>query len=541
MLNIIPKPQYAEERLGEFTVTRDTTVFADPRLSYARDRLIEEVEKACGFRLQVVETKQAAIRFLVDKHIPKEGYTMEADTERLTITASAVAGAFYAVQTFRLLTLTELLDSPEMLSMHALYIRDEPEYEYRGILFDDARYFHGPDTVKALLDMMAFNKLNVLHWHLTDNEGWRIEIKKYPKLIDIGSRRRGSQHIAWGNRSIDWTEHEGFYTQKEIQEIVSYAARMNIMVIPEIDMPAHMGAAIAAYPELSCGDIHMEVPIIHGATPETNGIGDVIACAGKESTYKFIYDIIDELSVLFPAPYFHIGGDEAPKKEWKKCPHCQALIREKGLKDEEELQGYFNNKIAVYLERKGKRMIGWNEILKARTLDNSVIAEYWTPQRDPNVENYLMSGRNIIVAKHQAFYFDMPYAQNTLKRTYEFTPEKYGLNADPERILGVEGALWSEWISTDERIQYQLYPRMQALSEVAWTKAENRNYRDFRLRLKKYLPILDKRNIGYCPPSMLDPKNPLKRAKICRAFVKSNAHIEYNRALVVQKRRRYKL
>ena len=540
MINLIPKPAYVEERLGEFTVTRDSTVYADSRLTYARDRLLEAVEKACGFRLQVVATKQASIRFLVDKHIPQEGYTMEAGTEQLTVTASSIAGAFYAVQSFRQLTLTELLDNPQMLSMHALYIKDEPLYQYRGILFDDARYFHGPETVKSLLDMMAFNKLNVLHWHLTDNEGWRIEIKKYPKLTEIGSHRRGSQHMAWGNKSIDWTEHEGFYTQKEISEIVAYATRRNIMIVPEIDMPAHLGAAIAAYPELSCANVKMDVPIIHGATPETNGIGDVIACAGKEFTYRFIYDVIDELSVLFPAPYFHIGGDEAPKKEWKKCPHCQAVIKEKGLKDEEELQGYFNNKVAVYLQRKGKRMIGWNEILKARTLDNGVIAEYWTPQRDPNVENYLMYGRNVIIAKHQAFYFDMPYAQNPLKRTYNFTPEKYGLNSDTEGILGVEGTLWSEWISTDERINYQLYPRMQALSEVAWTKTELRDYKDFRQRLNKYLPILDKMNIGYCPPSMMNMKNPLKRAKICRTFVKRNAHIEYNRALIVQKRRRYR-
>ena len=541
MINLIPKPAYVEERLGEFTVTRDTTVFADSRLTYARDRLIEAVEKACGFRLQVVVTKQASIRFLVDKHIAREGYVLEAGTEQLTITASTIAGAFYAVQSFRQLTLTELLDKPEMLSMHAVLIKDEPLYAYRGLLFDDARYFHGPETVKALLDMMAFNKLNVLHWHLTDNEGWRIEIKKYPKLTEIGSRRRGSQHMAWGNKSIDWTVHEGFYTQKEIIEIVSYATRRNIMIVPEIDMPAHLGAAIAAYPELSCADVRMEVPIIHGATPETNGIGDVIACAGKDFTYRLIYDVIDELSVLFPAPYFHIGGDEAPKKEWKKCPHCQALMKEKGLKDEEELQGYFNNKVAVYLQRKGKRMIGWNEILKARTLENSVIAEYWTPQRDPNVENYLMYGRNVIVAKHQAFYFDMPYAMNPLKRTYEFTPEKYGLHSENEGIMGVEGTLWSEWISTDERIQYQLYPRMQALSEVAWTKPELRNYKDFRMRLKRYLPILDKMNVGYCPPSMFNIANPLKRAKICRVFVKRNAHIEYNRALIVQKRRRYRL
>ena len=540
MINIIPRPQFVEEHLGEFNVTRDTTVYADDRLVFARDKLIDAVENACGFRLHVAVTKKADICFIVDPHIAKEGYVLEADTEKMTIRASNIAGAFYAVQSFRQITLADILDAPEMLSMHAVKIVDEPRYAYRGLMFDEARYFHGADTVKTLLDMMALYKLNVLHWHLTDNEGWRIEIKKYPELIDIGSHRRGSQNLSWGNKSIDWTEHDGFYTQTEIKEIVAYAARLNIMIVPEIDMPAHMGAAIAAYPWLSCANVHMPVPIIHGATPETNGIGDVIACAGKETTYKFIYDVIDELAALFPAPYFHIGGDEAPKKEWKKCPYCQKTIQDEGLKDEEDLQGYFNNKIAVYLQRKGKRMIGWNEILKASKLENSVIAEYWTPQKDAAVEEYLEAGKNVIIAKHQAFYFDMPYAQNRLKTTYGFTPEKYGINAGKDGILGMEGTLWTEWISTEERIWFQVFPRMQALSEVAWTGEKLRNYKDFAARLKRMLPLFDKAGLGFCPVSMWNPKNPFKRARTLRAFYKSNAHIEYNRAILIQKRRRYK-
>ena len=246
MINIIPRPRFVEEHLGEFNVTRDTTVYADDRLVFARDKLIDAVESACGFRLHVAVTKKADICFFVDPHIPKEGYVLEADTEKMTIRASHIAGAFYAVQSFRQITLSDILDAPEMLSMHAIKIVDEPKYAYRGLLFDEARYFHGADTVKSLLDMMALFKLNVLHWHLTDNEGWRIEIKKYPKLVEIGSHRRGSQNLAWGNKSIDWTEHDGFYTQTEIKEIVAYAARRNITIVPEIDMPAHMGAAIAA-------------------------------------------------------------------------------------------------------------------------------------------------------------------------------------------------------------------------------------------------------------------------------------------------------
>ena len=224
-----------------------------------------------------------------------------------------------------------------------------------------------------------------------------------------------------------------------------------------------------------------------------------------------------------------------------QCKQTAALLAQKlGLKDEEELQGYFNNKIAVYLQRKGKRMIGWNEILKAKNLENSVIAEYWTPTNDPEVQEYLEQGKDVVIAKHQAFYFDMPYAQNRLKTTYEFTPEKYGLKSENGGILGVEGALWTEWVSSDERIWFQLFPRMQALSEVAWTDEKLRHYRDFAKRLKRMLPLFDKIGLGYCPVSMWNAKNPFKRAKTMHAFYKKNAHIEFNRAVLIQKRRRYK-
>ena len=541
MLNVIPRPAYAEEKFGEFVINSDTTVYADDQLAYARDALLNCVEKACGYRMQVVVSRKAKIQFLYDRHVAREGYDLEATTDSLVVRASAIAGAFYAVQTIRQLTMADLIDNPTVLTMHAVVIKDEPAYAYRGLMFDEARYFHGADTVKTILDMMAYHKLNVFHWHLSDNEGWRVEIKKYPKLTEVGAYRKGSQYLAWGNKSIDKTPHEGYYTQHELKEIVAYAARRNIMIVPEIDMPAHLGAAIAAYPELSCRNVLTDVPIIHGGTPENNGIGEIIGCAGKEFTYNFIYDVIDELAAIFPAPYFHIGGDEAPKGEWKKCPHCQETMRKYGLENEEQLQGYMNNKIAVYLKRKGKRLIGWNEILTSKKLDNSVIAQYWTYRRDVRVENYLMSGRDVIVSKHQAFYFDMPYAQNGLKTTYEFNLAKYNLNEYPAGILGVEGTLWTEWMPTEERVEYQLFPRMEALAEVAWTPESERNYKDFMARLKKFMPILEKARLEYCPLSMVNVRNPFKRLKIINTFQRKNAHVEYNRAMVIKKRRRYRV
>ena len=539
MINLIPKPKYAEERFGEFVINAETTLYADDNLTFARDNFNSFVETTCGYKLPVVVSKQAGIAFIYDRHIHKEGYILDANVGSIIIKASSEAGAFYAVQTLRQLTLGDLIDDAEFLTLHAVYIDDEPMYNMRSILLDESRYFFGMDVVKNLLDMMAYHKLNTLHWHLTDNEGWRVEIKKYPLLTEKGAIRKGTQTMAWGNQCIDWTLHEGYYTQQEIKEIVQYAERLNITIIPEIDMPAHFGAAIASYPWLSCRDVEMDVPIIHGGSPEKNGVGHVIACAGKESTYRFIYDVLDEICALFPAPYVHIGGDEAPKSEWKKCPHCQKVIEEMGLKDEENLQGYFNNKIAVYLKRKGKRMIGWNEILTSKKLDNSIIAEYWTNRRDMKVENYLLSGHDVIIAKHQAFYFDMTYAQNNLKTTYEFTPEKYNITAGLKGILGLEGTLWSEWIPTEDRLNYQLNPRLQAFSEVCWTPQESRNYKDFMLRLKKYLPVLDKYDVVYCPLNMVNPKG-LKRLSTMTEFQNRNAHVEYNRAMNVRKRKKYR-
>ncbi|MBO5776746.1 MAG: beta-N-acetylhexosaminidase, partial [Clostridia bacterium] len=298
MLNLIPKPKYFEEKFGEFVINSEKTIFADDCLVYAREVFCNFIESTCGFKPQVVVSRKADIRFIYDRHVHKEGYVLDADVDGLVIKASHQTGAFYAVQSLRQLTRGDLLEEPEFLTLHAVHIEDEPRYAFRALMLDEARYFHGVDTVKNILDMMAYHKLNVFHWHLTDNEGWRIEIKKYPLLTEIGGSRKGTQTMAWGNQVIDWTLHEGYYTQNEIKEIVAYAERLGIMIIPEIDAPAHFGAAIAAYKELSCANVEMETPILHGATPEEHGIGQVIACAGKNSTYQFIYDVIDEVSAL---------------------------------------------------------------------------------------------------------------------------------------------------------------------------------------------------------------------------------------------------
>ncbi|MFA5449670.1 MAG: beta-N-acetylhexosaminidase [Clostridia bacterium] len=534
MPNIIPLPKKYEERYGEFIINSATTIYSDAELEGAQSVFIQIVANACGYTLNTVVSKKASMRFLYDRNCPKEGYRIDCDSETMNIFASGFAGAFYAVQSLRQLLNADLMFKAKVLTMHAAEIEDEPRYPWRGIMLDESRFFFGKEFVKKLLKIMSIHKLNVFHWHLTDNVGWRIEIEKYPKLTEVGAQRKGTQHLAWGKpNAVEWVAHGGYYLKSEIREIVAFAKSLNIIIVPEIDMPAHFAAAIAAYPELSCQNKPIEPSVRH------NDNKDAIACAGKDLTYRFIYDVIDEIAELFPAPYFHIGGDEANKKQWKKCPECQKTMARYKLKNEEELQGFFNNKIALYLKGKGKSLIGWNEILMGGNLENSAIVQYWTEGRDKNVDAELTEGRQLILSKHQAFYFDMPYAWRNLKATYEFEPEHYNLPECPiaDGVLGVEATLWTEWVFTTERAEYQLFPRMEALAEVAWTPKEKRDYQDFRQRLKKFLPILIKKGITYAPESMVDTTRARGR-RIQRIFTRKDAHYEYKKAMLKSKRYR---
>lgn len=532
MIKLIPKPAKFETRYGEFFINNDTKIYANEKATFAVKTFNELINKHCNFNVKTIDDEtKASIKFIIDINLDEEEYIIDCTPDTLVVKHLTKAGAFYAVQSIRQLTKIDILNNADSLSMHSVYIKDLPANKWRGLMLDESRWFFGPTVVKELLDMMAMFKLNVFHWHLTDNVGWRIEIKKYPKLTKIGSYRRGTQNIAWRNlKAVDNTPHEGFYTQEEIKDIVAYAKERNIMIVPEIDFPAHFVAAIASYPELSCEGKQIEVSPVHFE------FAKVIACAGKESTYEFMYDVIDELSELFDAPYFHIGGDEVPKAKWKKCPCCQEVIKRENLSGEEDLQGYVNNKLAVYLKRKNKKLIGWNEILKSKKLDSSIVVQYWTYHNDKRVLEHLESGGEAIISKHQAFYFDMTYLQNNLKTTYEYSHEKYGLK-DCQGILGVECALWTEWIFSLERLQFQMYPRLFAFSEVAWTPEEEKDYMNFRKRVDDFIPTLEYMGKIYCPLELVDSCK-LKAHPASMKFSLKNAHFEYDKA---QKYRREKM
>lgn len=511
MMQLIPIPYRSEMKNGNFILDGSLKVCSDFELP------LFSIDRSEDGRLIIKK----------DASLSEESYKLEVTEDRIIIHAGSESGAYYALQSLRQIGRYDL----GKRKIPCCTVEDKPYFKWRGINIDESRHFFGKEEIKRYLDIMFMMKLNVLHWHLTDDQGWRVEIKKYPRLTEIGSVRKYTQINGWNSVDTEEKEYGGFYTQEDIREIVDYAAQRKITVVPEIDFPAHSAAAIAAYPWLACRELDREVPGYFGsAIPEKKlGIRDWnrTICVGREKTLEFVLDVIDEICELFPAPYFHIGGDEAPKDEWKKCPCCQKVIKDNNLKDEEALQGWFNNLILRHLREKGKRLIGWNEILKADNLDKSVIAQYWTPKRDKNAERHVNSGGNIIMSNHSSFYFDMPYAMYPLKNTYNYSPVEFGVNKENvKNVLGIEGELWTEWIDGREKLDLMAFPRMQALAEAAWSVPENRDWQSFKARLDGFKVYYKIYGINYAVDSISLPKNLIKRADIQRRFFKGDTHYE---------------
>jgi hexosaminidase len=364
-------------------------------------------------------------------------------------------------------------------------------------MLDDGRYFHGTVVVKKILDLLALHKMNRFHWHLTEDQGWRIEIKKYPKLTELGSKRKQTQIGGFLSKKRDGQPHGGFYTQLEIKEIVEYAADRFITIIPEIEMPGHAQAAIAAYPEFSCTGGPFEVS-------DHFGIHKDVFCPGKEGTFQFYQDVIDEVVALFPSEVFHIGGDETPKARWKTCPDCQRRIQQEKLTDEAQLQVYFTNRMEKYLASKGKRLMGWNEIL-GKGLSPKAIAQYWTgpPSR---ILPDLQQGREMVMSAFRYVYIDHWYEFTSLEKAYSYEPIPAELQSQYyKNVLGLETTMWSEWVPTLKRLEYQSFPRTCAYAEIGWSAKDGRDYKGFMNRLEKLLPRLDKLGVQYAPKKDWNP------------------------------------
>ena len=496
--SIIPQPVKMESGKGNFTL-RPSAEIQYTGGEWARNEaeiLAEMLRPATGYVLETKEGNDGAINLVIDTAIDMnpEGYLLTVEKRKVKLTGCTPAGLSRGMQTIRQL-LPAKVESDTVVSgmkwtMPCISMTDYPRFAWRGMHLDVSRHFFDVDFIKRYIDILAMHKMNVFHWHLVDDQGWRIEIKKYPRLTEVGAWRVDREEMPWDSRLPqqpgDKTTYGGFYTQEEIKEVVAYAAKRHINVVPEIEMPAHVGSALAAYPEYSCTGGPFTVPP-GSVWPITD-----IYCAGKEDTFAFIEDILTEVMELFPSPYIHIGGDEADKTEWRKCPDCQARIRQEGLKDEAELQSYFVKRIERFLSSKGRHLIGWDEILEGGIAPGAAVMSWRGFEGGIEAAK---AGHDVVMTPISHTYFNLyqadpatePLAYRgiiTLEKVYLFEPVPEGLTGDEAKhIIGAQACLWTEMVQDGKTAEYMILPRLTALSEVLWSAPESRNWENFKTRL----------------------------------------------------------
>ena len=496
--SIIPKPLAQKIGNGSFIFNNDVAIVSEPKLLDVSNYFTLYLKENYNFELSNNNSTKK-ITFKIDDSINNdEGYELNVSKNNITVKSKHAKGAFYAVQS--LLQLLPLPSSSNTFKIACVNIKDEPQYKYRGMHLDVGRHFFSIDFIKKYIDLMARLKMNTFHWHLTEDQGWRIEIKKYPKLQEIAAFRNETLigHYNDQPHQFDGKPYGGFYTQEQIKEVVAYAKTRQVTIIPEIEMPGHSQAAIAAYPELGCSGEQVEV-----ATKW--GVFDEVYCP-KESTFKFLEDVIDEVVALFPGKYIHIGGDEAPKTNWKNCEYCQKLIKKEGLKDEHGLQSYFIARMEKYINTKGKQIIGWDEILEGGLAPNATVMSW---RGTSGAVQAAKEGHDVILTPGSHCYFDHYQSENEneplaiggflpLEKVYHFNPIPEGLtDKEATYVLGAQGNVWTEYMQTEKQVEYMAYPRVVALSEVLWSSPEHKNYSDFINRLEQYQKRLDLLEVNY--------------------------------------------
>ena len=511
---IIPKPQSMTLNNGNFQFTKETVFVSNQSLAPAAEIFAKQFEKASGIKLPIknetVQTNYIALS--IDNSLPKEGYNLVVQPDKISIAAADYNGAIYALETLRQLLPKEFESSTPVNAnwvIPTITINDKPEYPWRGLMLDVSRHFFSKEYILKTLDRMAMLKLNTFHFHLVDNEGWRIEIKKYPKLTEVGAWRVDQEDKLWDERTSNPADafdnpvsapkkYGGFYTQEDIKEIVAYAAARGITVIPEIEMPAHVMSAIAAYPELSCHKRPIGVP--SGAVwPNID-----IYCAGQEESFTFLEDVLTEVMALFPSKYIHIGGDEADHTEWEKCPKCQQRIKDNHLKDVHELQSYFIKRIDKFLVSKGRVLVGWDEIMDGGLANDAVVMNW----RGIDIGRKALEQGNPVVLTSDCYinrYQGLPEYEPlanggyvTLKKLYHYNLEKENLTPELQKnVLGTQANLWAEFIATPEHSEYMLFPRLLAFSEISWTPDNLKNWDNFVKRTETFMDRLDVMKIKY--------------------------------------------
>ncbi len=512
---IIPRPEQMTIEKGRFYVDAKTKIIYPNGWSKEAGYLKEILQVSTIVEEDISSSKSETniVRLVLDPDIShEEGYHLTVSDRLIEIKASTAKGVFYGIQSLRqLLPANAETEDKVEITIPAVKIIDEPRYTYRGMHLDVGRHFFDVSSVKKYLDLIAMHKMNTFHWHLTEDQGWRIEIKKYPKLTEIGAYRKGTAIGLAGSRNAPYTydtiPYGGFYTQEEIKEVVAYAADRHIEVIPEIELPGHSLAALAAYPEYGNGTGPYEVAKRWGIFTEIY--------APTEETFGFLEDILTEVMALFPSKFIHIGGDEVLKKEWEESEYAQKLIKDKGLKDEHGLQSYFVQRIEKFLNKNGRDMIGWDEILEGGLAPNATVMSW------RGIEGGIAAAKQshkVIMTPGAHCYFD--YYQEaeenrieepitgssrhtTVEKVYSYEPTPAELSAEEAQyILGAQGNVWTEYMPTWDRVEYKVLPRMTALSEVVWSSKENRNWEDFRLRLQHMAKRYDALGYNYAKYSI---------------------------------------
>lgn len=499
-VQIIPIPQSKVVNNGLFTLDSTTGISFPAELKISGEFLKAYIEQGSAIKLQEANT----IEFILDKTITtKEAYHLDIQPDKIEIKAASDHGAFYAVQTLRQLLPPAFENGTytnKKIAIPCVTIKDQPQFQYRGMHLDVGRHMYSVDFIKTYIDAMAMIKMNTFHWHLTEDQGWRIEIKKYPKLQGIAAYRNETLigHYNDQPHQFDGKRYGGYYTQEEIKDIVAYAQKRHITIIPEIEMPGHSQAAIAAYPELGCTGEKIEV-----ATKW--GVFEDIYCP-KEETFTFLENVLDEVLELFPSKYIHIGGDEAPKTQWKQSQFCQNLMKEKGLKDENELQSYFISRIEKYLNSKGRQIIGWDEILEGGLAPNATVMSW---RGTSGAIAAAQQHHNVIITPTSHCYFDYYQSESDneplaiggfipLEKVYHFNPIPEALTREESKyVLGAQGNLWTEYMPTEDKVEYMVFPRILAMSEVLWSAPEQKNYPHFVSRLEHFHKRLDALDINY--------------------------------------------
>ncbi|HTS44228.1 MAG TPA: family 20 glycosylhydrolase [Puia sp.] len=485
-ISIIPKPVSLTPGAGSFHLSKSTVIKLEGSgLEHSVEFLNSYLQKFYGFTLAVTRQSSGKNAIILNYEViqyPISGaYKMDVNDKNIYIAGDNEEGVFYGIQSLiQLLPVTPSasLDIPQVK------IEDHPRFAWRGLHLDVGRHFFPVDYIKKYIDFIALHKMNYFHWHLTEDQGWRIEIKKYPKLTEIGSCRNGTIIGRYPGKGNDSTRYCGYYTQDEIRDVIKYAADRYITIIPEIEMPGHASAALTAYPYLGCTGGPYQVQ-------QTWGVFNDVYCAGNDSTFQFLQDVLDEVIALFPSKYIHIGGDECPKTSWKKCPKCQKRIKDNNLKDENELQSYFIRRMEKYINSKGKQIIGWDEILEGGLAPNAAVMS-WRGEKG-GIEA-AKAHHMVVMTPTTYVYFDYAQKRNEdsvviggylpVENVYNYEPLPKELAPDEQKyIIGAQANVWTEYMANPAKLEYMIFPRLTALSEVLWSPKEQRDWNDFEKRL----------------------------------------------------------